>query len=131
VKYEIGHLLQQTARGLRFVYQLTAVDDYTTKRGFASKPLSWCSTCAVCGQEFTVRSGRRPKGLPRTCPQHRGQFRRSTIRVNATRGACWKSERRGVAIAGGLMRRFFSYGMNSMEIKPVIGYFQISDWFQS
>jgi hypothetical protein len=74
--HQPGALIQQQARGLHHGYQLLAVDDYKNRFGFASKLLTWLGTCAVCGRQFTARSGRRPKGLVRTCGFHRGQFRR-------------------------------------------------------
>jgi hypothetical protein len=75
MRYEIGEWLQQRARGVHHGYKLTAISDYTTKRGHASKVLTWLGSCACCGRPFTATSGRRPKCLARTCPDHRGKYR--------------------------------------------------------
>lgn len=75
VRFNEGEtIVERGARGRRFAYTLTAVEPYTRAGGAASALLTWVGECAVCGAPFATKSGRRPRGLARTCLSHRGAW---------------------------------------------------------
>jgi len=73
--YAVGQWLQQRAKGVWHGYKLLDTAQHTNRFGYQTQLLTWLGCCAVCGRQFHATSGRRPKWLPRTCPEHRRMFR--------------------------------------------------------
>ena len=73
LRWGIGETLRQRTRQGMHAYTLKAVAPYTTRAGSPSIVLTWEGRCAVCGQPFVIRTGRKPnRWITRTCPEHRG-----------------------------------------------------------
>jgi hypothetical protein len=72
LRWGIGETLRQRTRLAVHAYTLKAVAPYMTRGGSPSAILMWEGRCAVCGQPFIIRTGRKPdRWLARTCPEHR------------------------------------------------------------
>lgn len=57
-------------------YQYKGAEEYENDAGKLRVVVRVGAPCAVCGKGFMIHTSRNPKWLPKTCPEHRGQYSR-------------------------------------------------------
>ena len=70
LKYQLGDVITQTARGVGHSYTLVRTFDHTNRWGKPAIVLVWDGRCQTCGLPFEATSSRAPRYLNRNCPAH-------------------------------------------------------------